>query len=56
MSSILETGIKQPEAIALYQKSGYTIIPNYGQYTDVATSVCMKKLIGKSLELSSINK
>jgi len=42
---ILETGIKQPEAIALYQKGGYETIPNYGQYEGVENSVCMKKLI-----------
>jgi len=30
--TILETGKKQPEAISLYQKSGYTIIPNYPPY------------------------
>jgi putative acetyltransferase len=40
---ILETGQKQPEAIALYTKSGYRIIPNYGQYAGVENSVCMKK-------------
>ena len=43
---ILETGKKQPEAIGLYQKSGYTFIPNYGQYENVSNSVCMKKEIG----------
>ena len=42
---ILETVIKQPEAIALYQKSGYETIPNYGQYSAVENSVCMKKSI-----------
>ncbi len=42
---ILETGLKQPEAIALYRKSGYATIPNYGQYSGVENSVCMKKLI-----------
>ena len=40
---ILETGFKQPEAIALYKRSGYDVIPNYGQYEDVENSVCMKK-------------
>lgn len=40
---VLETGFKQPEAIALYKRSGYTVIPNYGQYSDVATSVCMRR-------------
>ena len=29
---ILETGIRQPEAIALYKKNNYNIIPNYGHY------------------------
>jgi putative acetyltransferase len=41
--SILETGKRQPEAIHLYQKAGYKIIPNYGQYATVENSVCMKK-------------
>ena len=44
---ILETGIKQTEAIRLYQKNGYTIIPNYGQYAGVENSVCFKKDISK---------
>jgi putative acetyltransferase len=42
---ILETGKKQPEAISLYQKAGYAIIENYGQYENVENSVCMKKAI-----------
>ncbi len=41
--AILETGKKQPEAIRLYQKSGYAVIPNYGQYQGVENSVCMSK-------------
>lgn len=41
--AILETGIKQTPAIALYQKLNYEVIPNYGQYENVANSVCMKK-------------
>ena len=42
---ILETGKKQPEAIALYKKSGYEPIPNYGQYAHVENSVCFEKHI-----------
>lgn len=42
-SCVLETGKKQPEAIRLYQKAGYNIIPNYGQYAGIDNSVCMKK-------------
>lgn len=41
--TVLETGMKQPEAIRLYEKSGYIRIPNYGQYAGVENSVCMKK-------------
>lgn len=40
---ILETGKKQPEAISLYQKAGYTIIKNYGQYENIENSICMTK-------------
>lgn len=43
-SAILETGIKQPEAIRLYETSGFTRIPNYGPYQDIEESVCMRKL------------
>ena len=45
LECVLETGLKQPEAVRLYQKSGYKIIPNYGQYVGVENSVCMKKSI-----------
>ena len=40
---VLETGKMQPEAIRLYQKAGYDIIENYGQYSGVENSICMKK-------------
>lgn len=40
---ILETGVKQPEAIRLYQKNNYTRIPNFGQYAGVDNSVCFEK-------------
>lgn len=43
-ATVLETGKKQPEAMALYQKIGYQITPNYGQYVGVENSVCMIKL------------
>ena len=42
---VLETGKRQPEAIALYSKNGYTIIPNFGQYENVANSVCFEKIL-----------
>jgi putative acetyltransferase len=40
---ILETGKRQPDAIALYQKNGYTPIANFGQYIMVGNSVCFAK-------------
>ena len=41
--TILETGKRQTEAVALYQKCGYKLIPNYGQYAGVENSVCFEK-------------
>ncbi len=40
---VLETGKRQPEAIRLYQKNNYQIIPNYGQYQNVENSLCFGK-------------
>ncbi|WP_369804232.1 hypothetical protein [Siphonobacter sp. SORGH_AS_0500] len=40
---VLETGKRQQPAIALYTRSGYQPIPNYGQYIGMDNSVCMKK-------------
>lgn len=42
-SAVLETGIKQPEAIALYKKNGYLRMENYGQYAGVENSLCFEK-------------
>lgn len=42
---LLETSNKLSSAIALYHAAGYAIVPNYGQYQGVASSVCMKKTI-----------
>jgi len=45
-SCILETAVKQPEAIRVYEREGYIRIPNYGQYIGVEISLCMQKQIG----------
>jgi GNAT superfamily N-acetyltransferase len=37
---ILETGIRQPEAIRLYEKCGFTRIPNFPPYDQDPLSVC----------------
>lgn len=41
----LETGIDQPEAIGLYESSGFERIPNFGPYVGEARSVCFEKLL-----------
>ena len=43
ISTVLETGTKQHEAIQLYRKSGYIVVDNYGPYKDLQNSVCMQK-------------
>ena len=40
---ILESGEPLVAAMALYRKTGYNVIPNYGQYRGMDKSVCMKK-------------
>lgn len=42
---ILETGKRQPEAISLYEKNGYRLIANYGQYQGVENSLCFEKVL-----------
>ncbi|MDP4147458.1 MAG: GNAT family N-acetyltransferase [Bacillota bacterium] len=41
--AVLQTAIKQPEAINLYKKCGYEVIENYGPYAGDTNSVCMRK-------------
>lgn len=40
---ILETGSKQPEAVALYRSAGYTDVPAFGHYADSAGSIHLGK-------------
>ena len=42
---VLETGKRQAEAVALYMKSGYRMIPNYGQYIGMENSICFEKVL-----------
>ena len=46
-ATILETGRHLHAAMALYTKSNYKIIPNYGPYKDIESSVCMRKDLDK---------
>ena len=40
---VLETGTRQPEAIALYLSSGYVDVPAFGHYKDEPISRCYGK-------------
>jgi GNAT superfamily N-acetyltransferase len=42
---ILETGTAQPEAMALYESSGYTPIPSFGYYQHAPLNRCYAKLL-----------
>lgn len=42
---ILETGLKQPEAISLYRKLGYLQTVNYGPYENAQNSLCFQKVL-----------
>ncbi|MBS41651.1 MAG: GNAT family N-acetyltransferase [Nocardioides sp.] len=43
---VLETGVRQPEAIALYESCGYQRIPAYGHYKDDPLCVCFARRLG----------
>jgi len=43
---VLETGDRQPEAVALYTRAGFVRIPRYGQYACAPQSVCFGKKLG----------
>jgi GNAT superfamily N-acetyltransferase len=43
---LLETGSRQPEALALYQSSGYADVPPFGFYADQE----LARHLGKQLE------
>jgi len=44
---ILETGRRLPDAVRLYQKKAYELIPNYGQYVHMENSICFEKKLNK---------
>jgi GNAT superfamily N-acetyltransferase len=42
----LETGDRQPDAVAFYGRHGYERIPNFGAYADSASSLCFGRVLG----------
>ncbi|MCD2197087.1 GNAT family N-acetyltransferase [Actinomycetospora endophytica] len=43
--TILETGVRQPEAQAFYEIRGYERIPNFGVYRDEPDSICFARIL-----------
>ncbi|MBL1090299.1 MULTISPECIES: GNAT family N-acetyltransferase [Streptomyces] len=43
---VLETGIKQPEALALYASTGYLPVEKFGLYRTYEDSRCLAKALG----------
>lgn len=43
---VLESGQRQPEALALYRSSGYRPTESFGYYRDGPLSVCLAKNLG----------
>lgn len=41
--AVLETGVRQVEAIRLYTVAGYSLTENYGQYVGMEDSICYRK-------------
>jgi GNAT superfamily N-acetyltransferase len=42
---VLESGQRQPEALALYASTGYTPVPKFGYYADAPESVHLGKIL-----------
>jgi GNAT superfamily N-acetyltransferase len=42
---VLETGERQPEALAVYRRAGFVDIPRFGEYVDSPLSVCLGKVL-----------
>jgi len=43
---VLETGLRQPEAIGLYESSGFVPVEGFGHYRDSPLSRCFAKRVG----------
>jgi hypothetical protein len=44
----LATGIRQPEAIALYESFGFRRIESYGCHVDAPVDICFEKRVTRS--------
>lgn len=44
---VLETGVRQPEALALYRRAGFVETAPFGEYLESSLSVCMEKALAE---------
>jgi putative acetyltransferase len=51
----LETGLRQPAAIRLYEGAGYKPIAAYGRYRDDPMSICYEKIIARRRETEQVS-
>ena len=42
---VLETGVRSPDALALYRRAGYREIEKFGPYVESTISVCMGRIL-----------
>jgi GNAT superfamily N-acetyltransferase len=45
---VLETGVRQPDALALYERAGYEPVEPWGEYVDSPLSVCLGKELARA--------
>jgi GNAT superfamily N-acetyltransferase len=43
--AVLETGERQPAALALYARAGYVVVPAFDEYAGAPHSLCMAKAL-----------
>ncbi|WP_307844935.1 GNAT family N-acetyltransferase [Actinotalea solisilvae] len=51
---LLETGVRQPEAIGLYRSAGYRRVENYGPYVTEPSSVCYARWLDPALATRAV--
>jgi putative acetyltransferase len=51
---VLETGLRQGEALALYERAGFSRIPAFGEYVNSPLSVCLAKEVDHELRRGEV--
>jgi len=51
---VLETGLRQPAALALYQRAGFAPIERFGEYVQSGLSLCLASGHGRRRSLGQL--